>query len=59
MNLESREPLLQVLHTIGNPIRKEAVETLSKARALMTACGLDYDHDAGHFYYHLSDLIAS
>lgn len=53
--------MVQVLHTIGNPIRKSAIEALKKGglrfSQLLAACDLDYDHDAGRFYYHLSELI--
>ncbi len=55
------DPVAQVLHTVANPIRKSAIRALARQKMrfsqLMSACGLDYDHDAGHFNYHLSDLI--
>ena len=61
MTWESQEPIVRVLHTVGNPIRKAAIEALGETRMrfsqLLTACGLSYDHDAGHFCYHLSELI--
>lgn len=62
MSWESSEPIVQVLHTVGNPIRKVAIEALRKDgmrfSQLLAACDLDYDHDAGHFYYHLSELMS-
>jgi DNA-binding HxlR family transcriptional regulator len=52
---------VQVLQTIGNPIRKRAIRSLNQKKMrfseLMGACSLDYDHDAGHFNYHLSELL--
>ena len=61
MTWDSQEPIVRVLHTVGNPIRKAAIEALGETRMrfsqLLTACGLSYDHDAGHFCYHLSELI--
>jgi len=55
------DPEAQILHTVANPIRKNAIRALAQQKMrfsqLMSACGLDYDHDAGHFNYHLSDLI--
>lgn len=61
MNRESQEPIVRILQTIGNPIRKATIEALKgggmKFSQLLAACDLDYDHDAGHFYYHLSELM--
>lgn len=61
MTWESQEPIVRVLHTVGNPIRKAAIDALGETRMrfsqLLTACGLSYDHDTGHFCYHLSELI--
>lgn len=61
MSWESPDPIVQVLHTVGNPIRKAAIEALRKDgmrfSELLASCSLDYDHDAGHFYYHLSELM--
>ncbi len=55
------DPVAEVLRTLGNPIRKAAVRALGdggmRFSQLMAACGLSYDHDAGHFCYHLSELI--
>lgn len=55
------ELTVQVLHTVANPIRKAAIEALSKNSMrfsqLLASCNLDYNHDAGHFSYHLSELI--
>lgn len=61
MSCKSQEPIVQVLQAVGNPIRKAAIEALRKGRMrfsqLLSSCDLDYDHDTGHFYYHLSELM--
>jgi len=61
MSWKSQEPIVQVLQAVGNPIRKVAIESLRKGRMrfsqLLASCGLNYDHDTGHFYYHLSELM--
>lgn len=58
---DSEDPVAYLLHTLGNPIRKATIRALKEGEMrfshLMAACGLDYDHDAGHFCYHLSELI--
>jgi len=62
VNLDSHEPIIQVLQATANPIRKAVIEALEKGEMrfsqLLSTCGLDYDHDAGHFYYHLSELMS-
>jgi len=61
MSQQYQEPIVQVLHTIGNPIRKAAIEALNQGEMrfsqLLASCDLDYDHDTGYFNYHLSELI--
>jgi len=61
MSQQYQEPIIQVLHTLGNPIRKAAIEALSQGEMrfsqLLTSCDLDYDHDTGYFNYHLSELV--
>lgn len=61
MSWRSQEATVQILNAIGNPIRKAAIEALNKGgmrfSQLLASCDLDYDHDAGHFHYHLSELI--
>lgn len=56
-----RNQVDQVLHTISNPIRRTTITCLGEGgmrfSQLLAACGLDYDHDAGHFAYHLSELM--
>ncbi len=62
MVVEEGDQIYQILHTIGNPIRRRITRALTRGKMrfseLMAACNLDYDHDAGHFNYHLSDLLA-
>lgn len=61
MGCKSQEPIVQVLQAVGNPIRKAAIEALREGgmrfSQLLSSCDLDYDHDTGHFYYHLSELM--
>lgn len=61
MSQQSHEPMVQVLHAIVNPIRMAAIEALGKEgmrfSQLLASCDLDYDHDTGYFYYHLSELM--
>jgi len=61
MDWRSQDPTVQVLHVVGNPIRKAAIEALKgsgmRFSNLLASSDLDYDHDAGHFYYHLSELM--
>jgi DNA-binding HxlR family transcriptional regulator len=61
MSQQYQEPIVQVLHAIGNPIRKAAIEALSRGEMrftqLLASCELDYDHDTGYFNYHLSELV--
>ena len=58
---ESDSPVDLVLRAVSNPIRRTAIthlrETEMRFSQLLAACGLNYDHDAGHFAYHLSELI--
>jgi len=61
MGLKNQEPIVQVLQAVGNPIRKATIEALRRNEMrfsqLLASCDLDYDHDTGHFYYHLSELM--
>jgi len=61
VQIEEGDQVFQILHTMGNPIRRRIIKALTRGKMrfseLMTACSLDYDHDAGHFNYHLSDLL--
>jgi len=61
MSQQYQEPIVQVLHTIGNPIRKAAIEALKQGEMrftqLLASCDLEYDHDTGYFNYHLSELV--
>jgi len=61
-NLQSLETI-EILQTLGNPIRKSIVNALAskhivlKFSELMEASGLDPNFDTGQFWYHLSELI--
>jgi hypothetical protein len=61
MGQQGQEPMVQVLHAIVNPIRMAAIEALSQGEMrfsqLLASCDLDYDHDTGYFYYHISELM--
>ena len=54
---------VDILQTLGNPVRKAIVATLgSKYKALrfselMEASGLDPNFDTGQFWYHISELM--
>ena len=54
---------VEILQTLGNPVRKSIVNALTSKRTvlkfseLMEASGLDPNFDTGQFWYHLSGLI--
>lgn len=54
---------IEILQTLGNPIRKAIVTSLAsrhkslKFSELMQASGLNPNFDTGHFGYHLSELM--
>jgi len=57
------EDTVDILQTLGNPVRKSVVAALgSKYKALkfselMEASGLDPNFDTGQFWYHISELM--
>jgi DNA-binding HxlR family transcriptional regulator len=59
--IDETDRVIQILQILGNPIRKRIIRALGQEKMrfteLMSACSLNYDHDAGHFNYHLSDLV--
>jgi len=54
--------MLRVLQALSNPIRRAAIQALKDGEKrfsrLMWACGLNPNFNAGHFCYHLSQLIS-
>ena len=63
MKQESTDDTIEILQTLGNPVRKSVVSALATAaRALrftelMKASGLNPNFDTGQFTYHLSELM--
>jgi len=54
---------VEVLHILGNPLRKAILISLTSGHAglkfseLMQASGLNPNFDTGHFGYHLAELM--
>ena len=64
-SMENDQPLntVEILQTLGNPIRKSVMISLSTSQKalrfseLMKASGLDPNSESGQFMYHLSELM--